>query len=78
VLGTSDVSLGKTHSPEDFPVALVGSAGGKLKTGVHYRSSSNENSSKVMLTLARTMGLDLANFGSDEGFTDVGLSEIEA
>ncbi len=77
VLGTTDVSLAKTHSPEDFPIALVGSAGGKLKTGLHYRSSSNENSSKVLLSVARAMGLDLADFGAAEGFTDVGLSDIE-
>lgn len=77
VLGTSDVALGKTHSPEDFPIALVGSCGGALKTGVHYRSSSSESVSKVLLSLSRAMGLDMASFGADEGETTDSLSAIE-
>ena len=78
VLGTTDVSLAKTHSPEDFPVVLAGSAGGALRTGVHYRSPSGENASKVLLTVARAMGLDLAELGSEQGHVTDGIGEIEA
>lgn len=78
LLGTSDVSLGKTHSPEDFPIVLAGSAGGRLRTGVHYRSASSENASKVLLTLCRALGLDLAEIGDAEGHTKDGLGAIEA
>ena len=78
VLGTSDVGLGKTHSPDDFPILLVGSAGGALKTGHHYRSGSNETTSKVLLSVARGVGLDLASFGGADAETQDGLSAIEA
>mgnify|MGYP001213744266 CR=1 FL=1 len=77
VMGTSDVSLGKTHNPEDMPVLFAGSCGGELKTNVHYRSPSNENASMVLLTAARAMGLDLAEFGSEEGRVDSSVSAVE-
>lgn len=78
LLGTSDVSLAKTHSPEDFPILLAGSAGGRLRTGVHYRSTSSENASKVPLTLCRALGMELAELGDAEGHTKDGLGAIEA
>ena len=77
LLGTSDVSLGKTHSFEDFPILIAGSGGGRIKSGLHYRSPSSENTGKVPLSLMRALGIDAASFGKDEGETAVGLSEIE-
>ncbi|MSP90608.1 MAG: DUF1552 domain-containing protein [Myxococcales bacterium] len=78
VLGTSDVSFGKVHSLEEFPLVLAGSAGGKLKTNVHYRSPASENTSKVLLSICRAVGLDLASFGVDDAQTKDGLGAIEA
>lgn len=77
VLGTTEVSLGKTHSLEDFPVVLAGSAGGKLKQGVHYRSPGAENTSKVLLSIVRAMGVDAASYGTKGGEATEGLSAIE-
>ncbi|NUN13112.1 MAG: DUF1552 domain-containing protein [Myxococcales bacterium] len=76
ILGTSDVSFAKLHSGDDFPILLAGGAG-KLKMGVHYRSPSKENASKVLLTLARAAGLDMTSFGDAEGFVNQSLSAIE-
>lgn len=76
ILGTSDVSFAKLHSGDDFPILLAGGAG-KLRTGIHYRSPSKENASKVLLTLSRAAGMDLSSFGDAEGLTDQGLSAIE-
>ena len=78
MMATTDVSFAKTHSPDDFPIALVGGCGGALKTGLHYRSSSSESVSKVLLTLCRAVGLDLPQFGEAEGETKDGLGAIEA
>ncbi len=77
VFGTTGVSLGKTHSPEDMPVLLAGSCGGKLKTDIHYRSPSSENASKVLLTMARAMGLELSEFGSKQSYVDESIGDIE-
>jgi hypothetical protein len=76
VLGTSDVSLGKTHSLEDMPIVYAGSAGDRLLTGVHHRSS-RENASKLMLSLIRAVGVDAPSFGSGDGEATQGLGDIE-
>ena len=78
VLGCSETGLAKTHSMEEMPVVLAGSAGGKLKTGLHYRSEGGENTSKVMLSLCRAVGADIASYGAEGGEAKDGLSAIEA
>ena len=78
VMGTSDVAWGNTHSPEDYPIVLAGSAGGALKMDVHYRSPSGENVSNVLLTVCRAMGMDLPEFGAEQGLTRQSVSAVEA
>ena len=78
ILCTTDCSYARAHSVENYPLLIAGSAGGALRKGFHYRSVANENTSKVILSLARAMGLSLASFGRDEGFVTDGLGAIEA
>ncbi|MCC6647827.1 MAG: DUF1552 domain-containing protein [Polyangiaceae bacterium] len=78
LLATSDVSYGRTHSLDDYPILLAGSCGGKLKTGLHYRSPASENAGKVIVSLARAMDVSLASFGSGDAKTSDSLSAIEA
>jgi hypothetical protein len=77
ILGCSEVSLGQTHSLEDLPILLGGSACGKLKTDIHYRSYTSENASKVCLSLIRAFDIVQASFGVDEAYVTDGLSSIE-
>jgi hypothetical protein len=78
LLATTDVSYGRAHSIEEYPILIAGSANGALKTGVHYRSPASESTSKVLLTLARAMGLSLDSYGKDSGLVTSSLSAIEA
>ena len=78
ILATSDVSFGRNHSIDEYPVLLAGSMGGYLKPGQHYRSGSGENVAKVALTMAQGMGLSLPSFGYDDGQTDAIVSEVLA
>ncbi len=78
VLLCSEVSLGKTHSLEEMPVVIAGSASGKLKTDLHYRSKGGENTSKALMSIVRACGVDAATFGADDGLTKDGLAAIEA
>lgn len=77
LLVTSDVSYGRAHSIEDYPILIAGSANGALKKGIHYRSPASENTSKVLLTLARAMGLSLDSYGQGAGEVTSSLSAIE-
>ena len=78
VLCTSDVSFGRTHSLDDYPIIIAGTAGGALKKGIHYRSPSGENASMVLLSLARAMDLAVTEYGVEAGKVDEGLGAIEA
>ena len=78
VFGTSEVSLGKTHSLDNYPIVLAGSCGGKIKSGIHYGApGAGDNVSKLLLTMCRSMGLDMAEFGEDGGYVNQSLGEIE-
>jgi hypothetical protein len=77
LLGTSDVAYGRTHTVDDMPILLAGTAGGRLARGVHYRSASNENSSKVLLSIIRALGINRNEFGQKDGRVTESLSAIE-
>jgi hypothetical protein len=77
ILGTSDISRGRTHSLDEFPILIGGSAGGKLRAGVHFRSVGAENAGKAILSIIRAVGVEAAGFGAESGEVRDGLSAIE-
>jgi hypothetical protein len=77
VLAGSEVSLGQTHSLDDMPLLFAGGACGRLRTGVHYRGSGQENVSRLMLTLVRAMDVVAGSFGEGEGEATDTISEVE-
>jgi len=77
ILGTSDCSYGKAHSIEEYPILIAGACNGSLVPGVHYRSPSNENTSKVLLTLSRAMGLTLDSYGEGDTLVTSTVTAIE-
>jgi hypothetical protein len=76
VLGTTDVSYGRTHSLDEFPILLAGSACGQLKTGEHVRYTAGENASRMHLTLMQALGMRAESFGEEDGYTEDNLSEV--
>lgn len=77
IVGTTDCSLGRTHSLENYPLLLIGGANGGIKTGIHYKSNG-ENAVKVSLALLRLMGVKAASFGVGPGQTSDALTAILA
>jgi hypothetical protein len=78
VMATTDVSLGRTHNLEDFPLIYAGSAGGTLVQGTHYRGSTGENVNKALLSFIRAFGINRADFGIEQNKVTSGLGDIEA
>lgn len=76
VLGCSDVSEGRTHSLDEMPVVLAGSACGALQTGQHVRYN-RKNSNALGLSLLRAMDVPVSTFGTGDYVDGDGLSEIE-
>jgi hypothetical protein len=77
-LATSDVSLGQTHSLEDFPLVIAGGACGYFKPDTHYRSASGDNASKVILSVLRSLDINASSWGTEDAEATDGLSDIEA
>ncbi len=77
ILGCSEVSLGQTHSLDDMPIVIGGGLCGTLRTGIHYRSYTGDNASSLMLSIMRGMDILATSFGSEDAYTESGLSDIE-
>lgn len=77
VFGTSEISFGRTHSLDEFPIVLAGSGGGAIKTGIHHRSLSKDNTSDVMFTCMRAAGAKVTSFGQGDGETTKTMTAIE-
>jgi hypothetical protein len=78
ILASSDTSDGLLHSVNDYPILIAGGGGGFLKNpGVHY-ASDRENTSTVLLTLVRSMGMAATEFGADDGRVTESCTAIEA
>jgi hypothetical protein len=74
---TSEISEGRTHSLDEFPFVLAGSAGGKLANGVHIRSHTQENVNMATLAVVRALGVNLAEWGDGDSLTGDSLSALE-
>jgi len=77
ILAAPDCTTPKIHGHRDFPMLVLGSGGGRLRTGLHVRGAG-ENACKVPLTLARTTGAAIREFGEGAGRLTEGLGALEA
>ena len=78
VLATSDHSDGAAHVVNDYPILVAGKAGGALAhPGVHY-ASREEHTNKVLLTVLRSVGVELAEIGDGNYRMTEGVTAIEA
>lgn len=77
VMATSETSEGRTHSLDEIPFLLGGGMCGRLQAGIHYRSFTQDNASKAVLSVQRAMGVPALSWGRDDAYTEDGLSGIE-
>jgi hypothetical protein len=78
LMACTEVSQGRTHALDDLPIVFAGSACGAIRQDVHYRSATDENVSKVLLTVMRAMDVPAAEIGIEEGRVTESLTVIEA
>jgi hypothetical protein len=72
---TSDTAWGKTHSKTEWPVLLIGKAGGRVRGDGHFNFPA-DNLSKALLTVAQIMGSTATEIGLDAGKVTAPLSGI--
>jgi hypothetical protein len=77
ILATSDLSFGRTHSIEDYPVLVCGGSSGALKSGVHVKAQG-EPISRVGLSLLRAVGVPQAEYGDGAARVTDGIAGLES
>ena len=76
LLASTDASNPRTHSLANFPVILLGGASGRLRTGVHVEGNG-DNASRILMSAARAVGVNLPSIGMEEGLVTDGVPELE-
>jgi len=75
VMAHSETSEANTHSVMGLPFMTAGSAGGKIRTGLHV-SGVGDSTSRVGLTMQQAMGLNIGSWGTDQNQTSRPVTEI--
>ena len=61
----TDCSNGKSHSVDEYPLFLAGTANAALQKGIHYRAPAGENASRLGLTLLNTLPDNFGTYAGD-------------
>ena len=76
VLLGSDCGEGWSHTTYDQPIVVAGGGAGRLNTGFHYRSGSEQNTSDVLLAAMKAAAPDIDEVGSGVGYSNTPLPEL--
>lgn len=71
----SDQNYAKIHSIDGIPMFTAGSAGGRLKTGIHVDGGMTPGT-RLPFTLQRVMGVDVSSWGEGANRATSDISEI--
>ncbi len=75
VLGSSESGLAKIHGVENLPLLTLGSAGGRIRTGMHLQPKGDAVT-RVGLTLQQVMGVSTSSWGTGSMKTSKAFTEI--
>jgi hypothetical protein len=71
VLYGSPMGDSNVHNHKRVPMFLAGHAGGALKGNMHVKAADGTPLANAMLTVARTLGLDMPSFGDSTSALDL-------
>ncbi len=77
VMAHSDTNLAQVHSLNGMPMLTAGSAGGRVKTGIHV-DGKGAPGSQVALTCMQAMGVQRTEWGTNSMKTNRPVSEVLA
>jgi hypothetical protein len=78
VLAYTDSGYAKNHTTDNIPMLTAGSAGGRMKTGIHVAAAKGDPVTRVSLTVQQAMGLNLSSFGTESNRTSKPITEVMA
>lgn len=77
VLWQTDHSDARVHGMDSLPIFTAGTAGGRLKGGIHV-ATAGDPATRVGLTLQQALGVAINGWGERSNFTNKTFSEILA
>ena len=77
VMWMTDHGYARTHTMDNIPVMTFGSAGGRIKTGMHL-SLVGDPATRVGLTMMQLMGVPVSTWGLQSNQTSKTITEIMA
>ena len=75
VFANTDQSFAKVHSIKGIPMFTAGTAGGRIKTGLHIDGGGTPGT-RLGLTSIKLMGVDVESWGDQSNHTSKVISEI--
>jgi hypothetical protein len=75
VLGFTDHGDARVHSMQRYPIFTAGSAGGRLKMGLHVKAEG-ETATRVGFTLQRAFGVPNSSWGTESNETSRPFTEV--
>jgi hypothetical protein len=78
VLAYTDSGYAKNHTTDNIPMITAGSAGGRMKTGIHFAAAKGDPVTRVSLTIQHALGLPVSDFGTESNRTSKIIDEVMA
>jgi hypothetical protein len=75
VFAHSDTNFAKTHAVDGIPMMLAGTAGGRVKSGIHL-PGKGDPVTRVALTVMQVAGVSIEKFGAGSLETRKPLNEL--
>ena len=75
IYATTDQSFAKIHAIDGIPMFSAGTAGGRIKTGLHIDGGGTPGC-RLGFTAQQLMGLDIQSWGDKSNNTSSAISEI--
>jgi hypothetical protein len=74
----TDSGYAKNHTTDNIPMLTAGSAGGRMKTGIHFAAPKGDPVTRVSLTVQQAVGLPVSSFGTESNETSKTITEVMA
>jgi hypothetical protein len=78
VLNYTDSGYAKNHTTDNIPLLTAGSAGGRMKTGIHFAAPKGDPVTRVSLTVQQAVGVPIDSFGTESNHTTKTITEVMA
>jgi hypothetical protein len=78
VFNYTDSGYAKNHTTDNIPLLTAGSAGGRMKTGIHFAAPKGDPLTRVSLTVQQAVGVRIGSFGTESNRTSKTITEVMA